>query len=626
MGRMSKKKLKTRLLVHKRWNKNDRPTPDIEPQPSTSVEENRPNVISIATADSRPSASVRKLSTFNVEEDNLGLLISESKRANNYVLFHTSMLENLFQSLICVKCGAMGLNTVVEDFQGFAANVSVKCPACQTCCAQTYTSPRVSCESSSRPPFEVNKRVVSAFSEFGRGYAAIEKFCMSMGMHVMSKSTYNSHLQDRAEDDKILRHNVLDMAHNAVRKAYTGLNQDQGPENVVDITVSYDGSWHKRGHMSHYGVGIVIDVLTGLVIDFEVLSTYCATCSNKVKTLNKDSEAYKEWMQNHKESGECEANYSGSAGSMEVAIAEVLWKRSVNVCGMRYVTMLSDGDSKAFNHLQSLKVYGNEVKLQKDECINHVSKRLVTGLNNIVSEWRAKRVTVGGTKPGRLTKETILKLQLYYRQAIKNNIPNVQHMKTAIYATLYHAMSTDEKPQHFKCPGGASSWCFYNRATARGEIPPKHDKTTMTTVLDSSVVTKIIPVYQKLASNELLERCKQGKTQNTNECLHSVIWNYCPKTVFVAKKKVDIAVTSAVSVFNMGCEVSEKLKESATGLDMSESGMKVSMQRDKRRINQSVVTHNTGHRSVRKRLKFSKMASQHQKKRAEGTTYGAGQF
>ncbi|KAJ4439186.1 hypothetical protein ANN_15146 [Periplaneta americana] len=159
---------------------------------------------------------------------------------------------------------------------------------------------------------------------------------------------------------------------------------------------------------------------------------------------------------------------------MEVAIAEVLWKRSVNVCGMRCVTMFSDGDSKAFNHLQSLTVYGNEVKLQKDECINHVSKRLVTGL----SEWRAKRVPGGGTKTGRLTKETILKLQLYYRQAIKNNIPNVQYMPLCTMQCLQmKSLNTSSG-----APGGASSWCFYNRATARGEIPPKHDKTTMTTV------------------------------------------------------------------------------------------------------------------------------------------------
>ena len=34
----------------------------------------------------------------------------------------------------------------------------------------------------------------------------------------------------------------------------------------INITVSYKGTWHKRGHTSLYGIGIVTDVVTGLVI------------------------------------------------------------------------------------------------------------------------------------------------------------------------------------------------------------------------------------------------------------------------------------------------------------------------------------------------------------------------
>ena len=38
------------------------------------------------------------------------------------------------------------------------------------------------------------------------------------------------------------------------------------------ITVSFDGTWQKRGHVSMHGVVAVIDVVTGLVVDYEVLS------------------------------------------------------------------------------------------------------------------------------------------------------------------------------------------------------------------------------------------------------------------------------------------------------------------------------------------------------------------
>ncbi|KAJ4449678.1 hypothetical protein ANN_01082 [Periplaneta americana] len=49
-------------------------------------------------------------------------------------------------------------------------------------------------------------------------------------------------------------------------------------------------------------------------------------------------------------------------------------------------------------------------------------------------------------KKGSLTAEMIPRLQNYYRKAIIDNIPDVNKMKKAIYATLDHAMSTDDKP------------------------------------------------------------------------------------------------------------------------------------------------------------------------------------
>ena len=44
------------------------------------------------------------------------------------------------------------------------------------------------------------------------------------------------------------------------------------------LDVSYDGTWKKRGFQSPFGVGFVIDTLTGLVIDYAVLSKYCVEC------------------------------------------------------------------------------------------------------------------------------------------------------------------------------------------------------------------------------------------------------------------------------------------------------------------------------------------------------------
>ncbi|GFW79433.1 uncharacterized protein TNCV_3459031 [Trichonephila clavipes] len=201
--------------------------------------------------------------------------------------------------------------------------------------------------------------------------------------------------------------------------------------------------------------------------------------------------------------------------------ALIMWRRSISDCQMRFVSMLSDGDSKTFQFLSDNKIYGSDIKIEKEECLNHIAKRLGTSLRNKVKEWKVKKVTLGGRKQGSLTDKNITKLQNYYRKAIKDNVPDTDKMKTAIYASLMHCSSTDKKPMHGKCPEGESSWCFYKRAIAKGETPGSHS--SMKTYLSPQVVEKIMPVYQRLASDTILERCVAGKTQNSNESLHSCI-------------------------------------------------------------------------------------------------------
>ena len=42
----------------------------------------------------------------------------------------------------------------------------------------------------------------------------------------------------------------------------------------LDISVSFDGIWHKHRHTSLYGLGAVIDILTVLVLDHAAVSKY----------------------------------------------------------------------------------------------------------------------------------------------------------------------------------------------------------------------------------------------------------------------------------------------------------------------------------------------------------------
>ena len=66
---------------------------------------------------------------------------------------------------------------------------------------------------------------------------------------------------------------MLDCTAAAIREAYAEMDEDlrealeREEDPIVNISVSYDGTWQKRGFTSLFGVGVCIDVLTGLVVD-----------------------------------------------------------------------------------------------------------------------------------------------------------------------------------------------------------------------------------------------------------------------------------------------------------------------------------------------------------------------
>ncbi|GFW05073.1 uncharacterized protein TNCV_598671 [Trichonephila clavipes] len=143
---------------------------------------------------------------------------------------------------------------------------------------------------------------------------------------------------------------------------------------IIDVSVSYDGTWQKRGHTSNIGLGIIIDILSGLVLDFEVLSKYCHNCVVAGRDMGVDSAEFHIWQKGHAD--ECDKNFDGTSGAMEMHAALIMWRRSISDCQMRFVSMLSDGDSKLFNFLSDNKIYGSDIKIEKEECLNHIAKRL----------------------------------------------------------------------------------------------------------------------------------------------------------------------------------------------------------------------------------------------------------
>ncbi|KAH9381817.1 hypothetical protein HPB48_016341 [Haemaphysalis longicornis] len=118
------------------------------------------------------------------------------------------------------------------------------------------------------------------------------------GLH---HKTYQSHLKDKfmpaatKDEEKVLSNCAL-----TVKNLYSELQFGH----AGNIAVCFDGTWMTRGHLSHIGVGTVIELFSGYVLDYIVLSNFSAGCKNAPP---EEDPQYAIWKANHylpKEYGE----------------------------------------------------------------------------------------------------------------------------------------------------------------------------------------------------------------------------------------------------------------------------------------------------------------------------------
>eukprot|EP00795_Rhopilema_esculentum_P009911 gene9911-18515_t len=115
--------------------------------------------------------------------------------------------------------------------------------------------------------------------------------------------------------------------------------------------------------------------------------------------------------------------------------AKRLWRRSIEKDKLRCVTMLCDGNSKSFKAVSDLHVYGKEKQITKEECVNHVSKRMGTALRKLIDTLKAERGSPISGK-GKVTKDMVLRIQNCYGKTGKEHSNHVPLLKKRIFAIL----------------------------------------------------------------------------------------------------------------------------------------------------------------------------------------------
>lgn len=522
-----------------------RPKKRVPPQKRTKVEqgdvignvtsENRPSTstaspcveasASSASSSSRPSSASKPCASGTKLSETMNVEFDDDDELSGFRFVDSKLLIQFIETLLCPDCkkplGKSRLSSVKEDRVDLASVFTFQC-GCKN-------SVKFSTSKTVNKVYEINRRFPLSMFAIGRNQAQGKRFLGNMNIPCsLNNKTWANHRNIITRASESVADRSKQVAADEARQAYEGR----------DITVSGDGTYQRRGFQSKNGVVTVLTVngKKSKVLDCEVLSNHCDGCKKNEK--KKGGQELDRWRTVHQNKDECDKNHTGTAAAMEPTGAVRVFSRSEEKYDLRYVNFLGDGDSKTYSTLKSQNIYQN-VTISKLECCGHVQKRMGRHLTNKVTEFKGKTFVHGGrTVKGiggqnKLTKKAILKIQGHYGAAIRKNVGKLDKMKQDIWAIYKH-----RNRQHDEC----GDWC--PSKTGRGD-PNKN-------AFPDYVCEAIRPVFETLTLDSLLERCLHGGSQNTNESFHNLIWERCPKTTFVGRKRLRLAVADASIVYNDG--------------------------------------------------------------------------
>ena len=502
----------------------------------------------------------RRMEAFTAAEDRpISSLVDKS------VLISVGFLYKIAEKLRCDDCGETGAVASIEPNK-LSPGIVFKCIDCSAmfCCA-----PGASVTAVDGKKYDYDGKKVCLVHDSlmnGGGYAGYCTTSIRLGVSGLAKSTYYNYVSFLTREMDVFHAQMkpkvrqgLDVVYSQLRVEEEGANQRQD-DGILEVDVTYDGTWMTRGHKSHIGVSFVMDSETGAVLDFEVLSNFCQMCHVKQKALS--SEEFADWKKEHTS---CTKNFAGKSGAMETEAAVRMWSRS-EALGFRYIRFIGDGDSSAFKAVSTLnngKGPYDSCTVVKEECINHFAKRLSSRLKALKKSLRKPVVTKTGKMQmrsllagrGGLTDNDIQALQQHLQQNLWKQEPTdtLQDLQNRILSSFYHGSSTDTNPRHEHCPQGLDSWCFFQKAIALGRPPDSHSSHTLYLArLSADLRKEILKVYIDLTSQDLLKRCLKKKTQNSNESLHSKLWRKCLKVKHAGLRRVRHAALATTLEHNFG--------------------------------------------------------------------------
>ncbi|GFS41628.1 uncharacterized protein TNIN_232741 [Trichonephila inaurata madagascariensis] len=171
-----------------------------------------------------------------------------------YVLVDTNIWKNLLSTVKCPKCDMKDLNIIKTTQLGMASKLVLVCSSCEAVLNSSFSSARVK----EKNFFDINKKMVSSFLRLGKGHAGLELFALVTGMNAMDKKSFSKHIKTLSEENSEMKHQILEVARNIVRKQHLDLNDEEKEETGM-IGITHNGA-----------ISFISELFTGSISDKEV--------------------------------------------------------------------------------------------------------------------------------------------------------------------------------------------------------------------------------------------------------------------------------------------------------------------------------------------------------------------
>ena len=191
---------------------------------------------------------------------------------SGYRIIDMELLSNVFEELCCPKCSQPNLLFSENNCKkkGSSSMLTLNCSCGYL--REFHTSRTCG------KGYDINRRISYSMRAMGQGYMGIEKFTALMNIpKPFTVNVYNKIVDQIATATEEVAQETIEEAVESIREMKGSTNDEE----IIDIGVSLDGTWQRRGFSSNNGVVAALSIDTGKVVDIEVMSKVCKACTLK---------------------------------------------------------------------------------------------------------------------------------------------------------------------------------------------------------------------------------------------------------------------------------------------------------------------------------------------------------